>query len=231
AQQSDGNTLAMMGRGWGPDALAKNTSTALYGNISAIAESPRKEGLIYVGTDDGLVQVTDNAGANWRKPDRIPGVPANGYIARIRASQHDANTVYVVVENHQNGDFAPYLLKSTDAGFTWTSINGDLPARGSTYAIAEDHVDPRLLFAGTEFGAYWSRADGQQWGKIAGVPTIAVREIAIQKRENDLVLGTFGRGIYIVDDYSAVRTTTSQTLTAAASLYSVRDALLHVPTV
>src|SRR6185369_16928621 len=101
-RQIDRNTLAMMGRVWGPDAVAKNTSTALYGNISAIAESPKKEGLIYVGTDDGLVQVTDNAGANWRKPDRIPGVPANGYIARIRASQHDANTVYVAVENHQH---------------------------------------------------------------------------------------------------------------------------------
>ena len=229
-RQIDRNTLAMMGRVWGPDAVAKNTSTALYGNISAIAESPRKEGLIYVGTDDGLVQVTDNAGANWRKPDRIPGVPANGYIARIRASQHDANTVYVVVENHQHGDFAPYLLKSTDAGFTWTSIVGDLPARGSIYAIAEDHVDPRLLFAGTEFAAYWSKDGGQHWSKIAGVPTIAVREIAIQKRESDLVLGTFGRGVYIVDDYSPLRATTAATLAEAATLYPVRDAVMFVPT-
>jgi len=229
-RQIDRNTLAMMGRVWGPDAVAKNTSTALYGNISAIAESPRKEGLIYVGTDDGLVQVTDNAGANWRKPDRIPGVPANGYIARIRASQHDANTVYVAVENHQHGDFAPYLLKSSDAGFTWTSIVGDLPARGSVYAIAEDHVDPRLLFAGTEFGAYWSKDGGQHWSKIAGLPTIAVREIAIQKREHDLVLGTFGRGVYIVDDYSPLRTTTAATLAEAATLYPVRDAVMFVPT-
>ena len=229
-RQIDRNTLAMMGRVWGPDAVAKNTSTALYGNISAIAESPRKEGLVYVGTDDGLVQVTENAGASWRKPDRIPGVPANGYIARIRASQHDANTVYVAVENHQHGDFAPYLLKSSDAGFTWTSIVGDLPARGSVYAIAEDHVDPRLLFAGTEFGAYWSKDGGQHWSKIAGLPTIAVREVAIQKRENDLVLGTFGRGVYIVDDYSPLRATTAATLAEAATLYPVRDAVMFVPT-
>jgi photosystem II stability/assembly factor-like uncharacterized protein len=229
-RQIDRNTLAMMGRVWGPDAVAKNTSTALYGNISAIAESPRKEGLIYVGTDDGLVQVTDNAGASWRKPDRIPGAPANGYIARIRASQHDANTVYVAVENHQHGDFAPYLLKSSDAGFTWTSIVGDLPARGSVYAIAEDHVDPRLLFVGTEFAAYWSKDGGQHWSKIAGLPTIAVREIAIQKRESDLVLGTFGRGVYIVDDYSPLRATTAATLAEAATLYPVRDAVMFVPT-
>jgi photosystem II stability/assembly factor-like uncharacterized protein len=229
-RQLDRNTLTVMGKVWGPDAVAKNTSTALYGNISAIAESPKKEGLLYVGTDDGVVQVSEDGGAHWDKVERLPGVPSNAYIARIRASQHDAMTVYVVAENHQNGDFTPYLLKSRDGGKTWASIAGDLPARGSAYAIAEDHVDPRLLFAGTEFAAYWSKDGGQHWGKIAGVPTIAVREIAIQKRENDLVLGTFGRGIYIVDDYSAVRTTTPETLTAAASLYPVRDALLYVPT-
>ena len=146
----------------------------------------------------------------WRRPTgaRSTGCPAcrpTRTSPRIRASQHDADTVYVAAENHQNGDFAPYLLKSTDSGRTWKSITGDLPARGSTYAIAEDHVDPNLLFAGTEFAAYWSKDGGQHWIKIAGVPTIAVREIAIQKRENDLVLGTFGRGIYIVDDYSPFR--------------------------
>src|SRR3954471_15505089 len=229
-RQIDRNTLPVMGRLWSPDAVAKNTSTAFYGNISAVAESPKKEGLLYVGSDDGLVHVSDDSGIQWRKVERLATVPADAYIARIRASQHDANTVYIAVENHQNGDFKPYLFKSTDTGYTWTSINGDLPERGSTYAIAEDHVDPRLLFAGTEFGAYWSKDGGQHWLKIAGLPTIAVREIAIQKRENDLVLGTFGRGIYIVDDYSALRTTTAEMLKTTSSLYSVRDALLYVPT-
>jgi hypothetical protein len=136
----------------------------------------------------------------------------------------------VAAENHQNGDFAPYLLKSTDTGRTWKSINGDLPPRGSTYAIAEDHADPNLLFAGTEFAAYVSKDGGQRWLKIAGVPTIAVREIAIQKRENDLVLGTFGRGIYIVDDYSPLRTASPASLTTASALYAVRDAVIYVPT-
>jgi photosystem II stability/assembly factor-like uncharacterized protein len=245
-RQIDRNTLAVMGRVWGPDAVAKNTSTALYGNISAIAESPKKEGLLYIGTDDGLIHVSEDGGTKWRNVDKLPGVPANAYVARIRASQHDAATVYAAVENHQNGDFAPYLLKSTDSGRSWTSISGDLPARGSTYAIAEDHVDPRLLFAGTEFAAYWTADGGQHWNKIAGVPTIAVREIAIQKRENDLVLGTFGRGVYIVDDYSPLRLArpepvegrarsgqaTSQSPEGAATvtLYPVRDAVLFVPT-
>lgn len=229
-RQIDRNTLPVMGKIWGPDAVAKNTSTALYGNISAIAESPKKAGLLYVGTDDGLVQVSEDGGGQWRKVDKLPGVPADAYIARIRVSQHDANTVYVAVENHQNGDFKPYLLKSTDIGRTWTSLNGDLPARGSTYAIAEDHVDPRLLFTGTEFAAYWSKDGGQHWLKIAGVPTIAVREIAVQKRDNDLVLATFGRGVYIVDDYSPVRAATTESLSTAAALYATRDAVLYVPT-
>ncbi len=229
-RQIDRNTLSIMGKIWGPDAVAKNTSTAFYGNISAIAESPRKEGLLYVGTDDGLVQVSEDGGGRWRKIDRLPGVPADAYIARIRASQHDAATVYVAAENHQNGDFKPYLLKSTDTGRTWQSIDGDLPVRGSTYAIAEDHVDPSLLFAGTEFAAYWSKDGGQHWTRIAGLPTIAVREIAIQKRENDLVLGTFGRGVYIVDDYSLLRTATAAASNAAAALYPVRDAVMYVPT-
>jgi photosystem II stability/assembly factor-like uncharacterized protein len=229
-RQIDRNTLPVMGRIWGPDAVAKNTSTALYGNISAIAESPKREGLLYAGTDDGLVQVSEDAGGHWRKVDKLPGVPANAYIARIRASQHDAGTVYLAADNHQNGDFAPYLLKSTDSGRSWSSIAGDLPGRGSTYAMAEDPVEPRLLFAGTEFAAYWTRDGGQHWTKIAGVPTIAVREIAIQKRDNDLVLGTFGRGIYVVDDYSPLRTPPPDKAGTPATLYPVRDAVLYVPT-
>src|SRR5262245_52998677 len=229
-RQIDRNRLPVMGKVWGPDAVAKNTSTALYSNISSIAESPKREGLLYVGTDDGLVQVSEDGGGRWRKIEGLLAVPSDAYIARIRASQHDAATVYVAAENHQNGDFRPYLLKSTDAGKSWKSIAGDLPERGSTYAIAEDHVDPNLLFAGTEFGAYWSKDGGQHWIKIAGVPTIAVREIAIQKRENDLVLGTFGRGVYIVDDYSPVRTASAATLNAPATLYPVRDTVLYVPT-
>jgi photosystem II stability/assembly factor-like uncharacterized protein len=228
-RQIDRNTLPIMGKVWGPDAVAKNASTALYGNISALVESPKQEGLLYVGTDDGLIQVSEDGGANWRKVDKLPGVPANAYVARLRASQHDANTVYAAVENHQNGDFAPYLLKSTDAGRSWTSISGDLPKRGSTYAFAEDHVDPRLLFVGTEFAAYWSHDGGQHWWKVAGLPTIAVRDIAVQKREHDLVLGTFGRGVYIVDDYSAIRSATNA-VTRTATLFPMRDAVMFVPT-
>ncbi|MFN8573644.1 MAG: hypothetical protein U0132_16435 [Gemmatimonadaceae bacterium] len=229
-RQVDRNTLAVMGKVWGPDAVAKNTSTAIYSNISAVAESPKREGLLWVGTDDGLVQVSEDGGATWRKVDGIPAVPTNAYVTRIRASQHDANVAYVTFSNHQNGDFKPYAYRTTDLGKTWTSINSDLPERGGTFAIAEDHVDPNLLFIGTEYGAYASKDGAKHWMKISGVPTIKVADIVIQKRENDLVLGTFGRGIYIVDDYSSLRSTTAATLAKAAELYPVRDAILYVPT-
>jgi photosystem II stability/assembly factor-like uncharacterized protein len=229
-RQIDRNQLQVMGKIWGPDAVAKNTSTALYSNISAVAESPKREGLLYVGTDDGLLQMSEDGGANWRKVERLPGVPAEAYVARIRASQHDENVAYVTLTNHQNGDFAPYALKTSDKGRTWTSINGDLPKRGGTFGFAEDHVDPNLLFIGTEFAAYASKDGGQHWMKIPGVPVIKVADIAIQKRENDLVLGTFGRGIYIVDDYAPLRALNAEVVAKAATLFPPRDALLYVPT-
>jgi photosystem II stability/assembly factor-like uncharacterized protein len=229
-RQIDRNTLAVMGKIWGPDAVAKNTSTAVYSNISAVAESPRREGYLWVGTDDGLVQVSEDGGGTWRRAAAPPGVPENAYVTRIRASQHDATTAYATFSNHQNGDFVPYAYKSTDGGRSWTSIVGDLPKRGSVFAIAEDHVDPNLLFLGTEFGGFVSKTGGQHWLKIAGVPTIKVAEIAIQKRENDVVLGTFGRGIYIIDDYTPLRALTTQTTASAATLFPARDVLLYVPT-
>lgn len=227
-RQLDRNALPVMGKVWGPDAVAKNQSTAFYSNVSQIAESQKQEGLLYIGTDDGLMQVTEDGGTTWRKVDSISGVPSNAYIQRVITSRFDARTVFAAVDNHQNGDFAPYLMKSTDAGVTWTSIAGDLPKRGTVYAIAEDHVDPKLLFAGTEFGAFVTLDGGAHWNKISGLPTIQVRDIAIQRGEDDLVLGTFGRGIYVVDDYAALRSVTTASLATAATLYPVKDAVSFV---
>ena len=225
----DRNTLPVMGKIWGPDAIAKHQSTALYGNASAISESPKKAGLIYVGTDDGLIQITENDGGSWRKVDKIAGVPSDSYVTRIHASQHDTNTVYATFNNHQNGDFKPYIVKSTDTGKTWTSITGNLPVRGSLYAFNEDHVNPNLLFVGTEFGAFFTVDGGAKWVQLrSGLPTIAVRDIAIQKTENDLVLGTFGRGIYVLDDYSTLRQIKEETLKQNSALFPVKDALMFV---
>ncbi|MDQ1638301.1 MAG: hypothetical protein QOF62_1640 [Pyrinomonadaceae bacterium] len=226
----DRDKLPVMGKIWGVDAVAKNASTAFFGNASALAESPKKDGLIYVGTDDGLIQVTEDGGKNWRRLEKFPGVADMSYVSRIAASNTAVNTVYAAFDNHQNADFKPYLLKSTDAGRSWISIAGNLPKNGPVWAIAEDHVNPNLLFAGTEFGLYFSVDGGQKWIQLkGGLPTIAVRDINIQKRENDLVLGTFGRGIYILDNYTPLRSLTPEMLKQDALTFPVEDALMYIP--
>jgi photosystem II stability/assembly factor-like uncharacterized protein len=225
----DRDKLAVMGRIWSIDAVAKNASTAFFGNASALAESPRKEGLIYVGTDDGLIQITEDGGKTWRRVEKPLDVPELAYVSRIVASNTDANTVYVAFENRQNADFKPYLLKSTDAGRTWVSIKSNLPTNHPVWAIAEDHVNPNLLFVGTEFGLFFTIDGGQKWVQLkGGLPTIQVRDLNIQKRENDLVVGTFGRGIYILDNYTALRSLTPEMLKQEALLFSVKDALMYI---
>ncbi len=229
SRQLDRNKLTVMGKVWGPDAVQKHVSTALYGNISTVTESPKQEGLIYAGTDDGLLQVTEDGGRMWRRIDKVQGVPEDAYVQRIIPSLHDAGTVYVAFENHQNGDFRPYLMKSTDKGKTWASISGNLPENGAVYAIAEDHVNPKLLFAGTEFGLYFSTLGGEKWIRMTGgFPTIQVRDLAIQRKESDLVVGTFGRGIYILDDYSPLRTASADVFNQESALFPVKNALSYL---
>jgi photosystem II stability/assembly factor-like uncharacterized protein len=225
----DRNALPVFGKIWGPDAVAKHQSTALYGNASTLSESPKKEGLIYVGTDDGLIQITEDGGKTWRKVEKVLEIPENSYVRRVLASQHDVNTVYALFDNHQNGDFKPYAAKSVDAGKTWTMINGNLPERGSVYSIAEDHVNPNLLFIGTEFGLFFTVDGGAKWIQMrGGLPVIAMRDLAIHKRENDLVVATFGRSFYVLDDYSPLRGVKAETLAEGSQLFPVKDALMYV---
>ncbi|HXN63824.1 MAG TPA: hypothetical protein VN862_00715 [Candidatus Acidoferrales bacterium] len=224
----DRNSLPIMGKVWPPEAVAKNTSTAQFGNATAISESPKKEGMIYVGTDDGLINVTEDGGAHWRKLDTFPDVPEMTYVSRIFASQHDVNTVYASFDGHQNEDFKPHILKSTDAGKSWTSISGDLPENGPVMAIAEDPVDSNLVFIGTEFGLYFTTNGGAHWTRLRnGLPTIAVRDLAIQKQMGDLVIATFGRSIYVLDDYTPLRTA-EQASTKSAAIFPVRDSWLYI---
>jgi photosystem II stability/assembly factor-like uncharacterized protein len=228
-RQIDRNKLPVMGKLWGPDAVAKNVSTSFYGNCVALAESPKREGLLYVGTDDGLINITENAGLAWTKVEKFPGVPEMTYVSRLLASQHDERTVYASFDNHKNGDFKPYLLRSTDAGKTWTSIAANLPENGPVLAIAEDHVNPSLLFVGTEFGLFFTIDGGKKWVQLkGGLPTIAVKDLAIQKRENDLVVATFGRGFYVLDDYTALRTVSTEVLFKEAELFPVKNALMYI---
>ncbi len=225
----DRNKLPVMGKIWGPDAVAKNASTSFYGNATALSESPKKEGFLYVGTDDGVINVTEDGGATWRRIEKFQGVPETTYVSRILASQHEVGTVYAAFDNHKQSDFKPYLLKSTDAGRTWKSVVGNLPVNGTVWAIAEDDVNSNLLFAGTEFGLYFTIDGGQKWIRLkGGLPTIAVRDLAIQKRENDLVLATFGRGFYVLDDYTPLRQLQREMLTKECVSFPVKDAMMYI---
>jgi photosystem II stability/assembly factor-like uncharacterized protein len=228
-RQVDRNKLEVMGRIWPRDAVAKNSSTSQYGNIVSLDESPVQEDMLYVGTDDGLIQVTEDGGKSWRKIDEFPGVPEMTYVNEVLASRHDRDTVYAAFNNHKRGDFKPYVLKSTDAGRSWVSVTSNLPERGSVYALAEDHVKNDLIFCGTEFGLFVSLDGGKNWKQMkSGLPTVAVRDIAIQRRENDLVLATFGRGFYILDDYSPLRDCDAQTLSEEGYIFPVKDAWMFV---
>ena len=226
-RQLDRNRLNVMGRVWGIDTIAKNDSTSIYGSAIMISESPLQEGLIYVSTDDGVINVTEDGGANWRRTTEFSGVPDMSYIDDVLASSHDTDVAYAVFDNHKRGDYEPYVMKSENRGRSWKSITGNLPERGSAHTIVEDHVDPDLLFVGTEFGLFVTQDGGNSWSELEGnFPTIAVRDIEIQKREDDLVVGTFGRGIYILDDYSALRT--KQNALANEHLFEVRDPWLYI---
>ena len=229
-RQIDRNKLKVMGRVWPMDAVAKNISTSKYGNLVSLDESPVQQGLLYVGSDDGLIHVSEDDGAHWRTINKFPGVPEMTYVSDIVASHHDKNTVYASFDHHKAGDFKPYLLKSTDAGRHWKSIASDLPEKGTVYAIAEDDEDPNLLFVGTEYGLYVTLDGGEHWKELnKGLPTIAVRDLAIQQREDDLVLATFGRGFYILDNYAPLRQLTKNVANQDGFLFSVKDAKMFLP--
>ncbi|MFY0627684.1 MAG: glycosyl hydrolase [Reichenbachiella sp.] len=203
-----------------------------YNTITSLSESPVQKGLLYVGTDDGIVQVSENDGGNWKKilVSSMPGIPSTAFVNDIKADLHDANTVYVSLDNHKYGDFKPYIMKSTDKGVTWRSLKGNLPNRLLVWRLVQDHINPKLLFLGTEYGVYFSIDGGSAWTKFkGGVPTISFRDLAIQKRENDLVGGTFGRGIYILDDYSFLRDVSAETLKKEAKLFETREADWYIP--
>ena len=228
SRQIDRNKLPMMGKVWSVDAVAKNQSTDFYGQLVTVAESYFDENNLVVGSDDGLIHVTNDAGKTWSKIDNIPGVPKNTYVMQIIASKHDKNVFYAAFNHHRYGDFKPYFFKSSDGGKTWLPKQGDLPVRGSVYSIEEDHVNPNLLFVGTEFGLFFTLDGGSKWIQLkGGLPTIAIRDITIQKRENDIVLATFGRGFYILDDYTPLRNLNSETLQKEAFIFPIKDALMY----
>jgi len=215
--------LKLMGRQWSWDAPWDMWAMSNFNTITSLAESPEQEGLLYAGTDDGLIQVSEDGGEHWKAipVGKLPGVPNKAFVNNLRADLFDADTVYVALDNHKTGDFKPYLLKSTDRGHSWHSIVGDLPARHIVWRVVQDHIQPNLLFAATEFGIYFTVDAGKHWVQLkGGTPTIAFRDLAIQRRENDLVGASFGRGFWVLDDYSPLRGITPKALKQDALLFA-----------
>ena len=220
--------LELMGRVWSVDDLYDNTAMSWYGTLTALAESPRVEGLLYAGSDDGLVQVSEDGGASWRRVE-VPGAPELAFVNDLVASSHDPDAVFAVFDNHKLGDFAPYLFRSRDRGRTWSSIAGDLPGRHVLWSLVEDHRRPGLLFVGSEYGIHFTLDGGGRWIELSAAPTIAFRDLAIQRREDDLVGASFGRGFWILDDYSPLREVSEEALAEEALLFTPRDALWYLP--
>ena len=221
--------LPMMGRVWSIDAGYDLMAMSQYSNITSISESPLKEGLIYVGTDDGLIQVTEDGGENWTKIDKIYGLPEMAFVNDVKADLHDENTVYACFDHHKYGDYTPYVYVSHDKGRTWESMGGDLPDRHLTWRIVQDHIKKDLFFLATEYGIFFSLNGGKNWLKTSGGPTISYRDLAIQKRENDLVGASFGRGFYVLDDYSPLREATPEMFKEQEfHLFTIKPALWYV---
>jgi len=231
-RNEDRNQFPVMGKYWPSNAVAKDVSTSQWGTIVSLAESPLNEGLLYVGTDDGVIQITEDGGENWTKVTSFPGVPEYTYVSDIMPSRFDENVVYASFDNIKSDDFKPYLLKSSDKGKTWTSIVGNLPEDETVHTIVQDAEKEDLLFVGTEFNVFFTADGGKIWVELAsGIPDIAMKDLVIQERENDLVVATFGRGFYILHDYTPLRHLNAETLdTAKALLFPVKDALMYVKT-
>lgn len=220
----DRNQRKVMGKLWSPEAVWKNVFTSPYGTIVSLSESPVSEGLIVVGTDEGLIQISEDGGKAWRKIDRISGVPAKAYVADVFSSNHDRNIFYAVFNNHKEGDFNPYIVKTTDLGKSWNLITKGLEAPQACWSIIEDHTTANLLFAATEFGIYCSLDGGGNWSQMkGGLPTIAFRDLEIQKRENDLVGASFGRGMYVLDNYNVLQYLATNTL-SQTTLFPIKEA-------
>jgi len=222
----DARVIPIMGKVWDPNTtVAYNNATTVVSTIVSMDESPLLEGLLYVGTDDGNLQVTEDGGKTWRKTTQFGSAPDGFWLSDVFASPRDSNVVFVSLNNWQRGDYKPYLFRSDDRGKTFKSIAGDLPDRYPVWSVIQDHVNGNLIFAGTEFGLFFTVDGGTHWTQLkGGLPVAQIRDMTVQKRENDLVLGTFGRGFYVLDDYSPLREISPQSLGSEAELFPLRTA-------
>lgn len=216
---------SLMGQSWRIDQLVAKGSTA---NVVTLAESPLDEKILFAGSADGLIHVTTDGGANWTK-SVTTGLPKLARVHHIVASHFDRLVAYAACHDMIGGDYKPYLLKTSDGGKSWQLINGDLPERGSTYTVAEDHENANLLFVGTQFGAFFTVDGGTSWIKFKnGLPAHCVMDLDIQREANDLVVSTFGRGVYILDNYAPLRDLSPALLEKDALLFDVEAAEMYI---
>lgn len=227
--QTDRDELELMGVKLKDVSISRNDGISSYGNITALSESTLRAGLLYVGTDDGKVHVTLDGGKNWDDvTDRIPGVPSMLYVSRLTPSAYDEGTVYATFDGHRSDNFNPYVLVSTDYGQSWRSIVSNLPT-GSVYTIKEDTKNRDLLYVGTEFGLFVSLDRGGRWTRWPTVPTVAVFDLVIHPRENDLILATHGRSFLVIDDISPLQQLDQTILSAENHLFDLRPATEFIP--
>jgi photosystem II stability/assembly factor-like uncharacterized protein len=224
----DRSTLSILGKTPEKETLSRNDGVEWYPTITTISESPLTSAVLWVGTDDGNLQVTRDAGAHWRNvAGRVPGVPKGTYVSRVLASRAAEGTAFAAFDGHRGNDFHVYLFLTTDYGETWKAISDGLPDDGGTvHAIREHPQDLNLLFAGTEYGAYWSSDRGAHWRRLKmNLPTVPIFDIEIQPREDDLLLGTHGRSIWILDDLSSLEQLDDKVLASDLHVFPVRPSI------
>ena len=218
--------LEMMGRVWSVDALYHNGAMSKYSTITGVSESPVRVGIIYTGSDDGIINVTEDGGGTWRRAAALPGVDDQAFINDVEASQHDAAGVFAIADAHKLGDYSPYVFYSGDSGSSWRSVNGDLPQGVIAWMIQQDHEDKNLLFLAAENGIYFSANFGANWHRLPGAPTIAFRDVQIHRRDNDVIGASFGRGFYVLDDYTPLRHSGAL---SDGGVFPARDAWWYIP--
>ena len=218
-------TLPILGVVRDDDTLSRDDGVSAFGTLTTIAESPLEAGVLYVGSDDGYVQVTRDGGQTWENlMDRF-GLPGPRWVSRVIASLHAAGTAYVAFDGHQDDDFRPYLFKTTDYGGRWTGVSGDLPAGTVINALAEHPRNANLLLAGTESGLFVTVNGGRHWVLMHGtLPRVPIDDVIINARENDVILGTHGRSIIVLDDMALLEELTAAVLESEAHLFSLRTA-------
>lgn len=218
--------LAIMGQRANDSTPSLDDGVPYYPTLTALAESPLRRGLLYAGTDDGNLQVSRDGGRTWTNvAGRVPGLPGGSWIAGIEPSRFDTGTVYVTVDNHRSDDYTNYLFVSRDYGGTWSSLVGDLPPRRVLRTVREDPRNPNVLYLGTEFGLFYSADRGRHWLPLGGgMPTVPVYDLVVHPRENDLVLATHGRGVWILDRINALQELTPEVVASPAHLFSLEPA-------